>query len=179
MADRGDNWLDETAALYKSALESLPKMTRQNRVAELYRQLAGQALEQKNQNLQFSALLNISELNCSVAADHLIMANILSSNGADGEALAHYYEAVKLSDDPEYRNEFGFCLLRTNKARQATSQFRKVLGYDEANPLAKLGLGISLWRTNQREQGMEMIREAIRLDSSIRNRLETFSIPMD
>ena len=180
LLDADENWLDLAAAGYRRAMALLPGLTRQQAVATIYRQLADKANQSENVNLEFSSLLNIKELNCSMAEDEFRLGTILSQQGREEESLEYFYAAVKRSPDhPIYRTGFGFCLLELKKYGQASSQFRRVLANDETQSGARAGLGIAQLSLGQTKPGHDNIDRALSEDSKLKSRLIEMGINLD
>ena len=118
-----DDWLDRSTVHFKNALQHLPQLNRQSHVVEDFRVLAEQARLEQDAGLEFSTLINISELNGASAAEEFRMAQILQQQQADELALDHYFKAVKLSNEhPRYLIAFGEALFRQRRfARHRSS----------------------------------------------------------
>ena len=165
------DWLDRAAGHCRTALRYLPNLSRQCRVAELYRELAD---ETDDQSTEFSALLNVAELRCELPDDEFRMARILSRNQSHDLALDHYDRAVRLSGgQPEYRLSFGEGLLRSEKNVQALRQFEMVIDTIESAPklaseselmLARTRLlqGVALIKIDRSEEGSELISNVLK-----------------
>ncbi len=180
LLELNDGWLDRAAESYRRALVLLPNLTRQNRVAKFYRQLAERARRDGKSHLEFSALMNLRELNMACAEDELAMAKILVEAGQAETSLDHFYQATKKSpDEPRFRIEFAFCLLKLNRYGQAASQFNRVLSQNSNAAEAKAGLGIAQLKMGRFEAGYENIRAAILANDALKSRLKEFTIDLD
>lgn len=122
------DWLDRSASHWKQALTYLPELNRQREIADIYRELATQNAELNETAIEFSALLNVIELNCGTAEDRLRVAQILEQHGAYADALPHHYAAVKQAEQKAvFRVAFAECLMMLQKYRRADQQLSSVL----------------------------------------------------
>ena len=170
---REDDWLDRATVRFKNAIEVLPEMNRQQHVVIDFRNLAVRSRLTQDVSGEFSALLNISELNGATAKDEFRLGEILDLQNRGDLALQHFYEAVKLSDrHPRYLIAFGQALLRQKKASAAMGQFERAIKALDAvesdskfasdlKPTAELMKGIALLKLRQ-PSGETIVRDVLR-----------------
>lgn len=171
----GAGWLDQAASHYKAALNLLPDLTRQRRIADFYRQLAENARRANRTAQEFSALATISELKTSSVSDELRLAQILNEFGKPELALEYFYRATKMApDNPDARIEFGFGLLSLGKIAQAEPQFRRVIALQSEHALAHLGLGIVLEQLGEAVESARHLNRALEIQPELRERLDGF-----
>jgi len=123
-----DDWLDRATVHFKKAIQLLPQLNRQQHVVKHFRALAVRSKIENDIGTEFSALLNISELNAVTALDEYRMGEILDFQNRGDLSLEHFYQAVKLSDQhPRYLISFGQALLRQRKVSAAMGQFERAI----------------------------------------------------
>ena len=175
MFRRPENWLDQAGDHAKAAFHSLPGLSRQRFIANLYRQLADRAQANSNESIRFSALLNISEMGLATAEDHFELGNTLKRMGQSSLSLEHLFTATSLAPEHvEYQLEFGFALVESQKCRQALRIFEKLLSRFPENAKAILGQGICQTNIGQTESGWQNIRLALRLEPQLQNLLQKY-----
>ena len=169
-----EDWLDQATVHFKKALKLLPQMNRQLHVVKDFRNLARQANDAKDTSTEFSALLNISELNGAAVSDEYRMGEILTDQNRGDLALQHFYRAVKLSDrHPRYLVSFGQALLLEQKVSAAIGQFERAITAlkaadedssfsSELRPLAELMKGIALLKLSQPVAGQEIVNKILK-----------------
>ena len=169
-----EDWLDRATVHFKKAIELLPQLNRQQHVVKDFRALATRSKIGNDIGTEFSALLNISELNAATAQVEHRMGEVLDLQNRGDLSLQHFYRAVKLSDQhPKYLISFGQALLRQQKASAAMGQFeRAIKAIEEAKdnsvfdselkPTAELMKGIALLKLGQTAMGEKIVREVLR-----------------
>jgi len=165
-----DDWLDRATVHFKKAIELLPQLNRQLHVVKDFRALAARSKTSDHVGTEFSALLNISELNAATAQDEHRMGEILDLQNRGDLSLQHFYQAVKLSDQhPKYLIAFGQALLREKKVSAAMGQFERAIKAVEDDsrfesqlkPTAELMKGIALLKLRQTATGEKIVREVL------------------
>lgn len=168
-----EDWLDNATTHFKKAIELMPNMHRQLHVVDDFRRLAAEAKSTQNVSVEFSALLNMSELNGTTATDETRLANILAGQNRGDLALQHYFRAVELSDQhPRYLLAFGEALLQQKRYSAALRQFEKAMNSpltsredssanDDLKPLAKMLKGIALLKL-RRAEGQKIVDEVLK-----------------
>ena len=169
-----EDWLDRATVHFKKAIELLPQLNRQQHVVKDFRALATRSKIGNDIGTEFSALLNISELNAATAQDEHRMGEILELKNRGDLSLQHFYQAVKRSDQhPRYLISFGQALLRQQKTSAAMGQFERAIraidaaeddsAFDsELKPTAELMKGIALLKLGQTAMGEKIVREVLR-----------------
>ena len=123
-----ENWLDSATVHFKKAVELLPNLHRQQHVVDDFRSLVGEAKSNQDVSLEFSALLNISELKGATADDEVRMGNILAGQNRGDLALQHFFNAVEISKQhPRYLITFGETLMQQQRHPSALRQFERAL----------------------------------------------------
>ena len=168
-----EDWLDRATIHFKKAIKLLPQLNRQQHVVKDFRALVARSKIGNDIGTEFSALLNISELNAATAQDEHRMGEVLDLQNRGDLSLQHFYRAVKLSDQhPKYLISFGQALLRQQKASAAMGQFeRAIKAIEEAKdnsvfdselkPTAELMKGIALLKLRQTATGEKIVREVL------------------
>ena len=168
-----EDWLDRATVHFKKAIQLLPQLNRQQHVVKHFRALAVRSKIENDIGTEFSALLNISELNAVTALDEYRMGEILDFQNRGDLSLEHFYQAVKLSDQhPRYLISFGQALLRQRKVSAAMGQFERAIRaietaeddseFDsELKPTAELMKGIALLKLRQTATGEAIVREVL------------------
>ena len=122
------DWLDTAGEHWKKAISNLPALNRQREFGEQYRNLVEQAAEAGDQTTEFSAIQNLTELNCGTADDFLRAALILEANSAHDQALQYHFNAIKAADEKaQFRIAFAESLMVTRRYPQANQQLDKAL----------------------------------------------------
>ncbi len=181
---KDEDWLDKSAAHWKKAIALLPQLSRQREIGRQYRQLAAQAATASDQATEFSALLNVIELNCGLSEDRLRAAKILESHGAFEAALPHHYAAVKQAGNQgRFSIAFAECMMVLQKYGRASQQLHGVVEESDEPALvrkAKLLLDICTLRSGRGDRALldSVINQASE-DLDLRQTLMKFQIPTE
>ena len=170
-SERKDQWLDDAAEHYQQAGALLPGMTRQSLIAGDYRTIAANAKQAGDIDSEFSALANVDDLMCADADELFRMGEILVASDQTEKSLDFMFRAAKLApEQPNFQAELGFGMLRLQRLNQAKSRFNKVLSTYPEHGLSMLGLGITLSRSNDVDEGNRLIQKAIQLQPDLSER---------
>ena len=181
MTELKDDWLDASAGFFDQAIRDLPNLSRQQSIANIYRQLANRANQSGNINREFSALDRISDLKTATAEEELRLAKILVELQRRERALDYFYRAAtKAPNRPEYRCEFGFCLLALERLDQAKVQFARILREFPTNTQAKLGQDIGKLKSNPSDlEARRRIEAALKNEPALKDLLLESGIALD
>lgn len=181
-----ENWLDSATVHFKKAVELLPNLHRQQHVVDDFRSLVGEAKSNQDVSLEFSALLNISELKGATADDEVRMGNILAGQNRGDLALQHFFNAVEISKQhPRYLITFGETLMQQQRHPSALRQFERALkslqtasenshtndDLESLKPLAELMKGIALLKLRRTAAGQKIVDEVLRDHPDLEDRL--------
>ena len=121
---REEDWLDRSTVHFKNAIQQLPNINRQYHVVQEFRKLAYESNQNGDANAEYSALINVSELNAANASEEFRIGSILDQSSRLDLAVDHYDKAVRLSDQhPQYLIGLGEAMLRLQKLAVALSRF--------------------------------------------------------
>jgi len=98
---------------------------------------------------------------------HNNLANALSAEGRDGEAIRHYLEALRIN--PDYalaHNNLGLALARGGRIAEASRHYAKALSLDNDFEEAHNNLGAILVRQGRTVEALSHYSEAIRINPS-------------
>ena len=181
MTELKEGWLDNAATLFAESRKHLPNLTRQQKIADIYRQIVSKAATTNQLNKEFSALDAISDLGASTAEEEFRLAEILTELNKNEAALEYFYRAAtKAPAQPQYRCEFGFCLFQLHRIDQAKVQFERALKEFPDHAAAKLGQGICMLKSSRQKQAAKRkIRSAVSKDPTLQNKLEKLGIDLD
>jgi tetratricopeptide (TPR) repeat protein len=95
---------------------------------------------------------------------HLNLANIYHKKGLEGEALSEYKRVEEIdTQHPEASNNRGFNAISLEKLDSAAAEFNKVIGVDEKNVRARLGLAIIHGRKGANDKAIQECKKAIEI----------------
>ncbi len=161
-------WLDEATSKFKAAMQILPRLGRHKAISVPFRELARNAQSQQNVSQEYSALINLSEINATTPTEELRIAEILVDEGQSDLALQHAYNATKKSGgEPRFTFELGRLCLRCKKYGQALRRFEEVIAatrqsdaVDQPNWHAHATLlkGLALQKLSQVSQGKLLVQ---------------------
>ena len=109
----------------------------------------------------FKRVIKINDKNLE---GHLNLANIYYKKGLDGEALNEYKKVEEIdTQHPESSNNKGFNAISVEKLDTAAAEFNKVIGVDEKNVRAHLGLAIIYGRKGANDKAIQECKKAIEI----------------
>lgn len=92
---------------------------------------------------------------------HGSLGNILISRGEVDDALVHYAEALKYTDDAEMHNNFANALRLKGRTHEALEHYEKAIANKPKFADAHNNLGLLLWDLNRREAAIAHFQQAI------------------
>ena len=185
---REKDWLDEATGHYKVALSHLPKLNRLGDVPRQFQILAQTARARTDLPGEFSALMNLIELNAASPEDQLFVGNVLMSYGNTDLALQHIYEATKRSGNlPRYRIALAELYIRIAKNGQAIRYLDLAIADDRIEQgeavqqklkgKAKLLKGIAMQKLGQLLSGEALIRDVLESDPELQAVYNRYAVP--
>lgn len=106
----------------------------------------------------------VIKINVKNIEGHLNLANIYYKKGLEVEALNEYKKVEEIdTQHPEAFNNKGFNAIGVEKLDTAAAEFNKVIGIDEKNVRAHLGLAIIFGRKGANDKAIQECKKAVEI----------------